>query len=212
MTRPHVSLCYAQSLDGCIAARPGEPTRLSGALSMAYTHGLRATHDAILVGVGTVIADNPRLTVRLAAGENPQPVVLDTSLRIPDSCALVASPARPLWVLCAEDAPAARQQQLRALGVRVIPLPLRGALDTRWQTQLDALGGLGVRRVMVEGGAQVIRSLLVAGLADWVSVTIAPLWLAGLSALSEGMVLPTLRNAKMRLLEPDVVLEADLHD
>src|SRR5262249_24805677 len=70
--RPLVTLSYAQSVDGSIAARPGQPLALSGAQSMTLTHQLRAAHDAILVGIGTVLADNPRLTVRLVEGKNPQ--------------------------------------------------------------------------------------------------------------------------------------------
>jgi 3,4-dihydroxy 2-butanone 4-phosphate synthase/GTP cyclohydrolase II len=80
---PRVTLTYAQSLDGCIAARRGEPYLLSGPESKRMTHQLRAAHSAILVGIGTVLADNPRLTARVAGGENPQPVVLDSRLRLP---------------------------------------------------------------------------------------------------------------------------------
>src|SRR5215813_5740216 len=72
--RPFVTLSYAQSIDGCIAAGPCEPLALSGAQSLTLTHELRATHDAILVGIGAVLADNPRLTVRLVKGKDPQPV------------------------------------------------------------------------------------------------------------------------------------------
>src|SRR5262249_3832268 len=81
--RPFVTLSYAQSVDGSIAARPGQPLALSGAQSMTLTHQLRVAHDAILVGIGTVLADNPRLTVRLVEGKNPQPIVADSHLRFP---------------------------------------------------------------------------------------------------------------------------------
>src|SRR3989304_8693232 len=76
--RPLVTLSYAQSLDGCIAARAGERLALSGPESMRLTHRLRAAQDAILVGIGTVPADNPRLTVHLVQGQDPQPIVLDS--------------------------------------------------------------------------------------------------------------------------------------
>jgi riboflavin-specific deaminase-like protein len=81
--RPFVTLSYAQSLDGSIADRPGRPLALSGEASMALTHSLRASHEAILVGIGTVLADNPSLNVRLVAGKNPQPIVVDSRLRFP---------------------------------------------------------------------------------------------------------------------------------
>ncbi|HRE30133.1 MAG TPA: dihydrofolate reductase family protein, partial [Anaerolineales bacterium] len=74
---------YAQSLDGCLAAAVGAPLALSGPEALRFTHQLRATHAAILVGIGTVLADDPQLTVRLVDGVHPQPVVLDSQLRLP---------------------------------------------------------------------------------------------------------------------------------
>ena len=88
--RPFVTVSYAQSIDGSIASRTRQPIRLSGQLSMVLTHRLRARFDAILVGIGTVLTDNPHLTVRCAEGRNPQPVVLDTHLRIPIQSNLAA--------------------------------------------------------------------------------------------------------------------------
>ena len=88
--RPLVTLSYAQSLDGCISLRPGIPTALSGPEAMRLTHRLRAAHDAILVGIGTILADDPRLTVRLVEGRNPQPVVppeASTLVTVPEATA-----------------------------------------------------------------------------------------------------------------------------
>ena len=90
LDRPYTTLAYAQSLDGSIAATPGRTLHLSNALSRTMTHHLRARHDAILVGINTVLTDNPRLTVRLTAGRHPRPVVIDGCLRMP----LGAPPAR----------------------------------------------------------------------------------------------------------------------
>ena len=87
---PFVTLSYAQSLDGSIAARRGEALGLSGPESLRLTHRLRSMHDAILVGIGTVLSDNPRLTVRLVNGQNPRPIVVDSRLRIPLNCRLFA--------------------------------------------------------------------------------------------------------------------------
>ena len=84
--RPFVTVSYAQSVDGSIAGRNRLPIRLSGPAAMRLTHRLRAVHDAILVGIETVLADDPRLTVRLVAGPNPRPIVLDTQLRTPPGC------------------------------------------------------------------------------------------------------------------------------
>ena len=93
--RPLVTLSYAQSLDGSIADRPGRPLALSGPQAMALTHGLRAAHEAILVGIGTVLADNPRLNVRLVTGPDPQPVVVDSRLRFPPYANLLSNGRSP---------------------------------------------------------------------------------------------------------------------
>ena len=91
--RPYITLAYAQSLDGSIAATPGRMLRLSNSLSQAMTHHLRARHDAILVGINTVLADDPQLTVRLVAGKDPRPVVIDGCLRTPPGARLLTSRA-----------------------------------------------------------------------------------------------------------------------
>ena len=88
---PFVTLAYAQGLDGSIAGEVGKPLRLSGSESMVMTHLLRAWHDGIMVGVSTVVADDPSLTVRLCAGDHPLPVVLDPTLRTPPGCKLLTS-------------------------------------------------------------------------------------------------------------------------
>ncbi|MCB0123506.1 MAG: GTP cyclohydrolase II, partial [Caldilineaceae bacterium] len=100
---PFVTLSYAQSLDGSIAAADGTPLRISGERAMTLTHMLRAAHDAILVGVGTVLADDPQLTVRLVAGSDPQPILLDTHLRTPVTARCLRNP-RPPWLVTAKAA------------------------------------------------------------------------------------------------------------
>ena len=81
--RPFTTLSYAQSLDGSLALHAGEPYLISGRGSLKLTHMLRAEHDAILVGIGTILADNPQLNVRLTAGADPQTIILDSQLRTP---------------------------------------------------------------------------------------------------------------------------------
>lgn len=93
--RPFVTLSYAQSLDGSIALGDGRPLALSSPPSLFRTHALRARHDGLLVGVGTILTDDPRLTVRHAAGPNPRPVILDTQLRTPLPARVFANPSRP---------------------------------------------------------------------------------------------------------------------
>src|SRR5690606_10285843 len=103
--RPFVTLSYAQSLDGSIAIRSGEPLVLSGPESLCFTHHLRSIHDGILVGIGTVLSDDPQLTVRHCEGESPQPIVLDSQLRIPSTARLCCLPDKRCWVLTTRDNP-----------------------------------------------------------------------------------------------------------
>jgi 3,4-dihydroxy 2-butanone 4-phosphate synthase/GTP cyclohydrolase II len=113
--RPFVTLSYAQSLDGSIAARPGRPLALSGSKSMALTHGLRATHEGILVGIGTLLADDPRLNVRLVEGKDPQPIVVDSRLRFPPYANLLRNGRIP-WIATSAEADPERQAALEKIG------------------------------------------------------------------------------------------------
>lgn len=179
--RPRVTLAYAQSLDGCLTIRGGQPTALSGAESRVMTHRLRAAHAAILVGIGTVLADNPKLNVRLALGDDPRPVVLDTYLRIPDGCDLLARERNlPILAVGAQADPR-RCAELEARGVTVLSVP---AVDGRVSLPdvLARLAALGVHSLMVEGGARVITAFLAERLVDRAVVTIAPVFLGGLHA------------------------------
>ena len=178
--RPTVTLTFAQSLDGSITRKRGEPLALSGAESMRMTHQLRAEHDAILVGVGTVLADNPSLTVRLVEGNNPQPIILDSQLRCPIDVKLVGNSC---WIATTEQANQTRKQALEAQGVRVIVLP--SACDGRVSLPdlLDWLGSNGIESLMVEGGSRIMQRFLQKKLVDRVVVTIAPLFVGGLKAI-----------------------------
>jgi GTP cyclohydrolase II len=182
--RPFVTLSWAQSLDGCIALQAGQPIVISGEETLALTHALRAAHDGILIGVGTVLADDPALTVRLWPGQSPAPVVLDSRLRTSLQSRLVMTAGvRPVAFACTPAGDVDQQAQLEARGARVLRLP---ACDSGWvdlPALLDKLGEAGVKRVMVEGGAKVLTSFLQAQLADYAVVTIAPRFLGGLAAV-----------------------------
>jgi 3,4-dihydroxy 2-butanone 4-phosphate synthase/GTP cyclohydrolase II len=195
--RPFVTLAYAQSLDGSISIARGQRTALSGPEAMRFTHALRATHDAILVGIGTVLADDPELRVRLVDGPDPQPIVVDSRLRTPDAAKLLTRPGRSTWIATATPAPRgaspdgdeqrARIAHIEARGGRVVACP---ALPNGWvdlQALLARLGADGVSHVMVEGGARIIGSFLQARLVDYLLVTIVPQLLAGLPAVAPGV-------------------------
>ncbi|MCL4500893.1 MAG: RibD family protein [Deltaproteobacteria bacterium] len=204
--RPLVTLSYAQSLDGSIADRPGRPLSLSGSQGMILTHGLRASHDAILVGIGTVLADNPRLNVRLVAGESPQPVIVDSRLRFPPYANLLRNGRTP-WIVANEGADPERREALEAMGARVFCLPAANGL-VNLETLLQQLGEMDINSIMVEGGAQIITSFLAARLVDQIILTIAPLLVGGLrvvDSLGRGRF-PRLSNLTYQRLGEDLVL------
>ena len=203
--RPFVTLTYAQSMDGSIAARDGSPIRLSGDESMKMTHELRAAHDAILVGVNTVINDDPLLALKNVNGVNPQPIVLDSTLRTPLTARLLKHPTHPLW-LAASRPDHQRQTQLEALGARIIRIEPDSQERVNLASLLDHLGELGIKRLMVDGGAQIIRSFLEERLADKLIVTLSPQLLNGLRIDSTA----SLHNVQYRQLGIDLIVEADL--
>jgi 3,4-dihydroxy 2-butanone 4-phosphate synthase/GTP cyclohydrolase II len=175
---------------------------------MAFTHQLRAAHDAILVGIGTVLADNPRLTVRLASGPDPQPIVLDSQLRLPLDANLLRHPRRP-WIATTGRAGPERQAALEAAGVRVIRLPADDCGRVDLPALLDALADAGIETLMVEGGSAVITSFLSAPLVDRLVLTLAPRIVGGLRAVSAPCDL-RLRNVTYHSLGTDLIVEADV--
>jgi 3,4-dihydroxy 2-butanone 4-phosphate synthase/GTP cyclohydrolase II len=186
--RPSVTLTYAQSLDGSISAKRGRPLTLSGPDSARLTHQLRARHDAILVGIGTVLADDPRLDVRLVEGKNPQPVVLDSRLRTPASANLLkglAGPDRPPIIVTIESAPVRRRAILEAAGAMVLCLPASEDGRVSLPDLLKHLKERGIESLMVEGGARVITSFLRERLVDFYVLTIAPVIVGGLRSVEE---------------------------
>ncbi|MCL5123312.1 MAG: RibD family protein [Deltaproteobacteria bacterium] len=183
--RPFVTLSYAQSLDGCISARPGEPLALSGQRSLRLTHQLRAAHDAILVGIGTVFSDNPRLTVRLVNGSNPRPVVVDSFLRIPLDCNIMTESCRDPIIITSKSADENRLRTLESMGASVIRVNSNDKGLLKLSELLSVLADLSINSLMVEGGARIITSFLIDKLPDFVVLTIAPVMVGGLRAVSD---------------------------
>ena len=175
MDRPTVTVSYAQTLDGRLASVSGSSRWISSPESLRFTHALRAKHDAIMVGVGTVCKDDPRLTVRLVTGEDPLRVVVDSALRTPLTAAVLANGAAKGTVLAVtRRAPADRCDEARSLGATVLSLPE----DTEGRVDLSALlvelRAWDVSSVMVEGGAALITSFFCDRLVDRLAVCIAP--------------------------------------
>jgi diaminohydroxyphosphoribosylaminopyrimidine deaminase / 5-amino-6-(5-phosphoribosylamino)uracil reductase len=185
--RPVVTLSYAQTLDGRLATSTGSSQWISGPESLSFSHELRAKHDAIMVGVGTVCKDDPRLTVRLVAGQNPLRIVVDSTLRTPLTAAVLAEGAAPGTVLAVTDfAPAAKRGKVHALGATVLCLPTNAGGRVDLMALLAALHQRGVGSVLVEGGAQMITALLQARLVDRLVVCVAPKILgAGVEAVGD---------------------------
>lgn len=186
-SRPTFTLCYTQTLDGRLATATGASQWIGGGESVRYAHQLRAEHDAIMVGVGTVLADNPRLTVRHVAGRDPLRVVVDSALRTPTVAAVLADGAAAGTLLAVTPrAPAERVAAAQALGATVLQLPADEDGRVNLGALAQALAARGVRSVMVEGGAALITALLRARLADRVAVCVTPSIMgAGIEAVDD---------------------------
>ena len=209
--RSFVTLSFAQSLDGSITVKRGEFTEISGSESMRMTHRLRSVHQAILIGIGTALADDPQLSVRLVEGPQPQPVVVDSYLRLPLTAKLFEH-SRPPWIFTTLNASEEKQAALEGQGARVIRLPSVSEGKVSLTAVLDFLYQEGIESVMVEGGARIITSFLVAQLVDHMVVTIAPKILGGLNAIEylNGSGLPHLKNARYQVLGSDIVLSGEV--
>ena len=218
-TRPWVVVKWASSLDGRVSPREGEGGRLSGPEATRFVHELRGRVEAVAVGVGTVLVDDPRLTCRLPTGPphgRPQPiaVVFDSRLSIPLRSRLVAGARRrPLVVFCARPN-ARRARALGRAGAIVIAAPARGG-RVDLAVALRLLRELGVRRLLVEGGPTLAGALVGDRLVDQVAAIVAPVLLGGsgappaLAGTGVGALAraPRLDPVRARSLGRDVLVE-----
>lgn len=173
--RPFVVVKLAGTLDGRIATASGESRWITGPEARAAVHRLRARVDAIVVGSGTALADDPRLTARRGNRivHRPIRVVVDAKLRVPPSARLFAGDADRAWVLCGSAAPATRRRALEAAGARVLGVPSRGG-HLNLAAALRKLAGQGLCEVFVEGGGGLAAALLRARLVDELHWFVAP--------------------------------------
>jgi GTP cyclohydrolase II len=212
--RPHVILKYAQTLDGRIATSSGDSRWISGEEERRISHALRASCDAVLVGIGTVIADDPQLTVRMVPGASPMRVVLDSRLRIPASSRVISDDAVTVVVTTEASAPE-RRAELRRLGVSVHVVP-QGPSGVDLPSALSALRHQGVRSMLVEGGGSVITSFLSLKLADRLIVGIAPRVVgSGTDSVNDIGVTevarsPRLEQRAVHLVGEDVLIAGDV--
>jgi diaminohydroxyphosphoribosylaminopyrimidine deaminase/5-amino-6-(5-phosphoribosylamino)uracil reductase len=217
--RPHVTLKAAATLDGKIADVHGTSKWITGDAARAEAHRLRSESDAIVVGIGTVLADDPALTVRIEGRwpREPLRVVLDSTARTPTSAQLIlgATPARALIAVGAA-APEARVRALAATGAEVVRCPdTAGRVSPR--TLLSELFARDVRGVLVEGGAEVAASFVDDDLVDRVAMFFAPLVIGGRGAptvvggvgreLKRALALESL---EVRRVGEDLLVEADV--
>jgi diaminohydroxyphosphoribosylaminopyrimidine deaminase/5-amino-6-(5-phosphoribosylamino)uracil reductase len=225
--RPFVLLKWAMTLDGKIATYTGDSQWISGPASRRLVHRQRDEYDAVMVGVGTVLRDDPQLTARLADfGEVPpdgterQPlrVIVDSQARTPPTARVIQPHGGPPTLIAALDsAPAERVAALRAAGAEVRLLPERdGRVDLT--ALLEELGRREITSVMIEGGGTLHAGALAAGIVDKVVAFIAPKIIGGADALTpvEGTGVPTLREAllltdvRVTEVEGDVMVEGYL--
>jgi 3,4-dihydroxy 2-butanone 4-phosphate synthase/GTP cyclohydrolase II len=184
--RPLVTVHYAQTIDGRIASRTGDSRYVSGEGSLRLAHELRAAHDAVLVGIGTVLADDPQLTVRLVSGNSPVRIIVDSRLRIPlNAKVLDTSNARTI-VATTAVASEERAAVIRARGAEVLRVraDVDGHVDLR--DLLVRLREDGIRSLLVEGGRGMITAVLREHLVDRLTVCIAPKVIGeGISAVGD---------------------------
>lgn len=173
-----VTLKLATSLDGRIATATGESRWITGEAARLAVHRLRASHDAVVIGVDTAITDDPELTVRLSDNDGPQPsrVVLDSHQRLTPDCKLVRTAREvPTWVVSTEPP----SDHLVQAGVRVLQVEAVGDGRPELHAAVAALRAEGMDRLLVEGGGQVAASFLRCGLVDAIEWFRAPTMLGG---------------------------------
>jgi diaminohydroxyphosphoribosylaminopyrimidine deaminase / 5-amino-6-(5-phosphoribosylamino)uracil reductase len=185
--RPWVLFKSAMTLDGKVATRTGDSKWISGEDSRSLTHRWRAALDAVVVGIGTALADDPQLTARpdgllAELGVQPRRVVFDSLARLPPTSQLVAVSAEiPLTVVVSRAAARADTDALEAAGVQVLVAPGENE-PARVRSALDQLGALGVTSVLLEGGPHLAGAFLDAGEIDEIRLFLAPLLLGGSAA------------------------------
>jgi diaminohydroxyphosphoribosylaminopyrimidine deaminase/5-amino-6-(5-phosphoribosylamino)uracil reductase len=198
---PLVALKFAATIDGCIATHTGDSRWITNPLSRGFVHELRHAVDAIMVGIGTVLKDDPRLTTRLDGrqGSDPTRIVLDTNLAIPPEARLLHLHSHSdTLIVTGRDAPAEKRSRLERPGVRFLALKAdEGQIDL--SALMKELGRMGITSLLIEGGSAVNGSALRAGIVDKVYVFYAP-------KLCTGRGIPACSGPGVNLMEESIQL------
>ncbi len=214
--RPPVTIHYAQTLDGRLATRTGDSQWISAEPSTTFAHRLRATHAAVMVGAGTVIADDPRLTTRLVQGPSPIRIVVDSTLRLPPSAKLLNDGGAPTLLATTDRATHERRRLFSTAGAQVLVLPATPDGRVDLGALLDELGRRGLDSLLVEGGAGLITALLREHRVRRLVVSIAPMILgAGIEAIGDLDIVRlrdavAFRRASFSQVGPDVIFDGEL--
>lgn len=214
--RPPVTIHYAQTLDGRLATRTGDSQWISAEPSTTFAHRLRASHAAVMVGAGTVIADDPRLTTRLVEGPSPTRIVVDSTLRLSPSAKVVTDGAAPTLLATTDRATPERRRVFARPGVQVLVLPATPDGRVDLGALLDELGRRGLDSLLVEGGAELITALLRERRVRRLIVSIAPMIMgAGIEAVGDLDILRlrdavVFRRASFSQMGPDVIFDGEL--
>ena len=174
LRRPLVTVHYAQTIDGRIASRTGDARYVSGEQSLLLAHELRATNEAIMVGIGTVLADDPLLTTRLVEGPSPLRVVVDSTLRLPLDAKVLSDHTSETIIATTDRAPLENERAITARGARVLRTPALADGSVDLAAVLAQLRREGIESLLIEGGRGIITSALRARLVDRLTVCIAP--------------------------------------
>lgn len=215
-SRPGVTLKLATSLDGRIALGNGASQWITGAEARAGVHRLRAEYDAILTGIGTVLADDPLMTARpngQPADKQPLRVVLDTRLRFPETAQLLADTSGPVLIYCGRDVPGHAVARLQDKGAEIVPINRFDGPSIAFKSVIEDLQQRECRSILVEAGSRVAGAALRSGLVDRIEWFRAPVVLGGDGRpVLDAMGFERLDEAPIFTREQVAECGADLHE
>ena len=211
---PFITLKFAQTLDGRIATATGDSRWISSEPSLKLAHKLRSFHDAVLVGVGTVLTDNPQLTVRLVKGRNPLRIVIDSKLRIPLNSRILQDQEIAPTIIATTSQNRENASSLRQMGIELLNVGEDKDGEVDLKDLFQKLGQRNISSVLVEGGATVITSLIRQGLVDKLLVILSPKIIGkGIDAIGDLKILDIGRALRFSFIKTyrsgeDLVIEA----